>query len=236
MTVVVAHRTCPRDARENSLEGIEVAAKARADVVEVDARRSRNGTAVLLHDPWLGRVQKVPLLLKWANDTLLARLRVPTLRDALETARGLGIKVAVDTKDPGAAEAVLRAVDDVGAQQDVLFWSQHMPVVRAFVRALPEAEVALIRDSFTPEQHDRLLADAEAIGARAVSVHEDAGTPAFTDAAALRGLAVYRWYQPGEQRDRTLANDAATGLKGVVTDWPRAARRVLEDLTGPEPA
>jgi myo-inositol-1(or 4)-monophosphatase/deoxyribonuclease-2 len=230
MTMVVAHRTCPRDARENSLAGIEAAARARADVVEVDARRSRNGTAVLLHDPWLGRVQKVPLLLKWANDSLLARLHVPTLRDALETARGLGLVVAIDTKDPGAAEAVLAAVNESGAEHDVLPWSQHMPVVRAFVRAMPDAEVALVRDSFTPEQHDRLLADAEAIGARAVSVHQDAGTPEFIAAAAQRGLVVYCWYQPGEQQDRNLARGAGAGLKGAVTDWPAEARRVLDSV------
>ena len=53
MTLVVAHRTCPRDARENSLDGIAVAGRSGADVVEVDARRSRDGTAVLLHDPLL---------------------------------------------------------------------------------------------------------------------------------------------------------------------------------------
>ena len=34
-TLVVAHRTCPRDARENSLDGIAAAARFGADVVEV---------------------------------------------------------------------------------------------------------------------------------------------------------------------------------------------------------
>ncbi len=227
-TVVVAHRTCPRDARENSLAGIEAAARSGADVVEVDARRSRDGTAVLLHDPWLGRVQHVPLPLRWAGDALLARLHVPTLREALDTARGLGLKVAIDTKDPRAADAVLEAVDQSGAKGDVLPWSQHMPVVRAFVRALPDAEVALLRDSFTPEQHGRLLADAEAIGARAVSAHQDAVTPAFIGAAAARGLGVYCWYQRGELQDKRLKEVAAAGLIGVVTDWPVDARRVLE--------
>ena len=63
------------------------------------------------------------------------------------------------------------------------------------MRALPDAEVALLRDTFDPADHDRLLADAAAIGARAVSAHQDAVTPAFIAAAAERGLAVYCWYQ-----------------------------------------
>ena len=218
----------PRDARENSLEGIALAAKAGADVVEVDARRSRDGTAILLHDPWLGRVQHVPWPLRWAPDSLLARLNVPTLRDALIAARENDLWVAIDTKDPKAAEAVLHAVDEAGSQDRVLLWSQHMPVVRSFVRALPDVEAAVLRDTFDPVAHDRLLADAEAIGARAVSAHHEAVTPAFIGAAAARGLGVYCWYQRGDHQEARLAETAAAGLRGVVTDWPAEARAILE--------
>jgi glycerophosphoryl diester phosphodiesterase len=225
--LVVAHRTCPRDARENSLSGIETAARLGADVVEVDARRAHSGTAVLLHDPWLGRVQHVPWPVRWASDRLLARLDVPTLRDALDTARAAGLRVAIDTKDAGAADAVLAAVREADAADIVLPWSQHMPVVRAFVRAWPEAEVALLRDSFSHREHGRLLADAEAIGARAVSAHQDAVTPAFIAAAAERGLGVYCWYQQGDKQDARLGEVATAGLRGVVTDWPAEARRIV---------
>jgi glycerophosphoryl diester phosphodiesterase len=228
--LVIAHRTAPRDARENSLEGIAAAARLGADVVEVDARRDRNGDAVLLHDPWLGRVQKVPLPLRWVPPALLDRLHVPTLRDALVAARDAGLKVAIDTKDAKAAEAVVAAVDDVDAREHVLPWSQHMPVVRAFVRNLPDAEVALLRDTFNPEEHDRLLADADAIGARAVSAHQDAVTPAFIAAAAERGLNVFVWYQRLAVQERKLEEVAATGLHGVVTDWPAQARTVVGRL------
>jgi myo-inositol-1(or 4)-monophosphatase/deoxyribonuclease-2 len=223
-TLVIAHRTCPRDARENSLDGIAVAARLGADVVEVDARRSRDGTAVLLHDPWLLRVQHAPLAVRWLRDTQLTRFDVPTLADALATAAEVGVRLAIDTKDPRAGDAVLAAVLAAGATERVLLWSQHMPTVRTYVRALPDAQVALLRDTFDPTQHDRLLADAAAIGARAVSAHQDAVTPAFIAAAADRGLAVYCWYQRLDLQRARLADVAAAGLAGVVTDWPADAR------------
>ena len=226
-TLVIAHRTAPRDARENSLDGIAIAAGFGADVVEVDARRSRDGTAVLLHDPWLLRVQHVPLLVSWVGDARLARLGVPTLADALEVADELGVRLAIDTKDAGAAEAVLGAVRAAGGTERALLWSQHMPVVRSYVRALPDAQVALLRDTFDRASHDRLLADAAAIGARAVSAHEDAVTPAFIASAAARGLAVYCWYQHLDAQRARLAGVSAAGLAGVVTDWPADAREQL---------
>jgi len=230
VTLVIAHRTAPRDARENSLEGIAAAARLGADVVELDARRNRAGDAVLLHDPWLGRVQKVPLPLRWTPPSLLVRLRVPTLRDALVAARENNLDVAIDTKDPKAADAVLAAVAQADAREHVLPWSQHMPVVRAFVRQLPDAEVALLRDTHTPDEHDRLLADAEAIGARAVSAHQDTVTPAFIAAAAERDLKVFVWYQQLSVQQARLPDVAAAGLHGVVTDWPAQARTVVGRL------
>jgi glycerophosphoryl diester phosphodiesterase len=220
----------PRDARENSLEGIAAAARAGADVVEVDARRSRDGVAVLLHDPWLGRVQKVPLPLRWVPDPWLARLRVPTLVEALQVAKEHGLKVAIDTKDPKAGDAVLVAVAEADAREHVHLWSQHMPVVRTFVRDLPDAESALLRDSFNPEEHERLLKDAAAIGANAVSAHQDAVTPAFIAAAAELDLGVYCWYQADGKQEAKLKTMAEAGLRGVVTDWPAAARAVLATL------
>jgi glycerophosphoryl diester phosphodiesterase len=226
-TLVIAHRTCPRDARENSLDGIAVGARLGADVVEVDARRSRDGTAVLLHDPWLLRVQRRPLSVSWVRDRALFRLGVPTLSDALEVAGESGVRLAIDTKDAGAADAVLAAARAAGAIDKVLLWSQHMPTVRTYVRALPDAQVALLRDTFDAAGHDRLLADAAAIGARAVSAHQDAVTPAFISAATERGLAVFCWYQRRQVQAARLAEMAAAGLFGVVTDWPADARDLL---------
>lgn len=227
MTLVVAHRTCARDVRENSLDGIALAARLGADVVEVDARRSRDGTPVLLHDPWLGRVQHVPLSVRWASPSLLARLRVPTLIAALEAARAAGIRVAIDTKDAGAADAVVEAVRETDAVDRVLLWSQHPSTVRAFVRALPDVEAGLFRDTYDSAAHQRFLGNGVAIGARAVSAHQDAVTAEFISVARDRGLAVYCGYQSLEVQAARLTEAAAAGLAGVVTDWPAQARAIL---------
>jgi glycerophosphoryl diester phosphodiesterase len=228
VTVVVAHRTCPRDAPENSLQGIVTAARLGAEVVELDARRSRDGTAVVIHDPWLGRVRRVPGLVRWSSDAFLHRLRVPTLVEALETARSVGVRVAVDAKDAGAAGAVLDAVHRTKTLDGVLLWSQHLTAVRAFAQALPGADVGVFRDTFDEAGRQRLLDDAVAVGARAVSVHQDTATPHFIAAARAGGLNVYVGYQTVEVQAARLATTAAAGLAGVVTDWAAEARAILE--------
>lgn len=48
--LVLGHRGCPREARENTLQSIRIALDSGADGFEVDLRRLRDGTAVLYHN------------------------------------------------------------------------------------------------------------------------------------------------------------------------------------------
>jgi glycerophosphoryl diester phosphodiesterase len=229
--IVIAHRTCPRDAPENSLEGVRLAAVLGADYVEVDVRRTLDGVPVLMHDPLLGRTtgRWWPVWLMTARRLRGVRLRgngepVPRLADVLDgLPQGLG--VAIDVKDATAARAVLAEVHRRGADERVLLWSQRRRAVRYLARAAPGIEVALLRDTDTPSAQDRLLHDAVRWGARAVSVDQDAATPELIDRARRHGLRTYTWFQDlATQRTRTW-----TGLAGVVTDWVGEARQTLAE-------
>jgi hypothetical protein len=125
----------------------------------------------------------------------------------------------------GAARAVAGALGEPFVARTAA--STDMSTARAFVRALPDVEVGLFRDTYDSAAHERFLGDAVAIGARAVSAHQDAVTAEFITVARDRGLAVYCGYQSLEVQAARLAEVAAAGLAGVVTDWPAQARVVL---------
>ena len=111
--VIIAHRTSPLDAAENSLDGIRKSAELGADYVEIDVRRTRDGVPVMLHDALLLRTTLRPWPVSWATARGLRRatLRgsdqpVPTFAEAVDALPD-GLGFAVDTKDPGAAEAIV---------------------------------------------------------------------------------------------------------------------------------
>jgi glycerophosphoryl diester phosphodiesterase len=228
-TVVVAHRTCPRDAPENSLEGIRTAASLGADYVEIDVRRTRDRVPVLLHDPLLRRTTDAwwPVWMMTSSRLRRARVRaggtpVPLLADVLaQLPEGLGL--AIDIKDATAAPAVLAEVLRADALDRVLLWSQRGRAVRHLAGAGLGAEVALLRDTHTPRADERLLRDAIRWGATAVSIHETALERPVLHRAREQGLRVYAWLQ-GEP-----ARYGAEGsrLDGVVTDWVAETRQVL---------
>ena len=234
--MVIAHRTCPRDAPENSIAGIHVAAQANADAVEIDVRLSRDGVPVLMHDSTLWRTTGRPRRVRSQTAEAIARLRfrgttgddhsnrsrVPTL-DAVLTTLPAALRLAMDIKDAAAGPATLEVVRRHRAEARVLWWSQHRDPLLLAAQDAPELERALLRDTRPGPETTELFDDALRLGATAVSAHWDVVTEATLRDAHDRGLRVYSWCQ-WQDRHR---EKAGLPLDGVVTDWPVEARRVL---------
>jgi glycerophosphoryl diester phosphodiesterase len=226
--VIIAHRTSPRDAPENSLAGIRRSAELGADYVEIDVRLTRDGVPVMLHDALLLRTTLRPWPVSWATAKGLRRARlrasgepVPTFAEAVATLPE-PIGLAIDTKAPDAARAVVDELRRQGKLGRALLWAQSEQAVRWYAEhAGDEApEVALLRDAMTPEAIDRFLDDAVRFGATAISVHQDTVDADLIDRAHGVGLRVHCWFQDLA----TQARLAALPLDGIVTDWPVDAR------------
>jgi glycerophosphoryl diester phosphodiesterase len=228
--VIIAHRTSPLDAAENSLAGIRRSGELGADYVEIDVRRTRDGVPVMLHDALLLRTTWRPWPVSWVTANALRRTRlrasgehVPTFAEAVDALPDqLGF--AIDTKDPDAADAVVAELRNQGKLGRSLLWAQSERAVRFYVEhAGDEAgEVALLRDALTPDAIDRFLADAVELGAGAISAHQSSVDAAFLERAHGLGLRVHCWFQD----QATQRAKAHLPLDGIVTDWPVEARRL----------
>jgi glycerophosphoryl diester phosphodiesterase len=228
--IVIAHRTCPRDAPENSLAGIAKAIELGADAVEIDVRRTSDGKPMLLHDRWMLRTTWRPLRLEWVTEDRVRRMglrgggSVPTLAEGL-AALGPTMNVAVDVKDRGAADVVISEIRNQGLEDRALFWSKHEPAVRAAAARAPELEISLLRDTKDPSELDRFLADTIEFGANGISAHWSQVDAALAERCAAAGIKLYAWC-----RKETVELERLALLDGIVTDWPSAARSAVETL------
>jgi glycerophosphoryl diester phosphodiesterase len=236
MPVIIAHRTSPRDAPENSLEGIRRSAELGADYVEIDVRLTRDGVPVMLHDALLLRTTRRPWPVSWATAKGLRRARlrgsgepVPTFAEAV-AALPDGIGFAIDTKAPDAAESVVAELRRQGKLDRSLLWAQSERAVRRYVELAGDdaPEVALLRDAFTPEAIDQFLQDGVDFGATAISAHQDTVDEAFIERAHGCGLKVHCWFQDLDTQVRL----SSLPLDGIVTDWPADARRRIDEGAG----
>jgi glycerophosphoryl diester phosphodiesterase len=234
--LIIAHRTCPKDAPENSLEGIRKAAELGVDAVEVDLRVSLDQKPYILHDWTLRRTARYPMPLEATPSLVVERLRlangeeVPTLQQALD-ALDPRLSIAVDVKTPWAIPHLVREVKKRAIEARTLAWCTSALDVRYMRRFAPEVETAYLRDDTDPAGKLAFLAAAVRLRANAVSANWQAIDPSFVGTAHELGLKVYSWHGESELTPAKLES----GLDGLITDYPTAARAAygrLEPGTG----
>lgn len=234
--LVIAHRTCPLDAPENSVEGIRLAPTIGANAVEFDVRQCRDGTPVLLHDavacrtakdPW--RTPKSVWPVRYMSTAAFTGLVLrggghpPTLRQVVENLPP-GLDMAFDIKDPRAMNACIDVVLAANLADRTMLWCRDSRAVDLAARRAPKVRRALLRDDLRRGGPYKYLDDSAALGTHAVSIHER-----FVDAAVVAhghniGLEIYAWVQSAETQPAMLE----AGADGLITDWPALARKLID--------
>lgn len=226
--MIIAHRTCPRQAPENSLAGIIAAAEQGCDAVEIDLRVSLDQQPFLMHDHTMRRTTGHRLPLELTPASLVRRQRlsngeqVPSLRDAI-SALGPDLVLAVDVKTPWAIFPLVREVKAQVLQSRVHVWCTSARAAAYAARRLPECEVAYLKTTTTQAEGRAFLRRAVDLGCKAVSAHWPAVDAAFVAEAHSLGLKVYSYH---EEYELTAAK-LASGLDGLITDYPLEARQQL---------
>ena len=226
---VIAHRTCPQHAPENSLEGIAKAAALGADAVEIDVRPTSDGVPVLNHDRTFWRIARWPLPVRWTSSSRVARRRrrdgsgapLPTFADVL-AALPAPLGLAIDVKDPRALGAVLQELEGWrGDRTRIAVWIRDADAVRRVARELPGTDRALLENTSTEARTRGYLTDAADCQATEVSVHQDGIAPWVVEEAHRLGLRAYCWIIDMPR----LPDVLAANVDGIVTDYPEQIPR-----------
>lgn len=234
--LVIAHRGASGVLPENTLPAFALAIEQRADMIETDLHRTRDGAIVITHDEDLaglgGRGE--------IADATLAALRsldagggerVPTLDELLD---GFGSRIAFNLelkrgsagRYEGLEAAALAAVDTRGLQARTLFSSFYDPVLARLRELAPAARVGLLLSRRYP--HDA-VARAHALGAEALHPEAALVDEAFVEAAHAGGLAVYAFTVDAPAEMQRLL---AIGVDGLFTNHPERMRRIVDAPRG----
>lgn len=213
---VIAHRGACLERPENTLDAFALAVEQGADTVELDLRATRDGHAVVLHDPTLERTHGDPRAVA-ALPLAALPASVPTLTQVLSAFAG-EVRLLLELKGPAAP--VHAVVPLAAGLPGVVLQSFDRPALRRALRAEPRLAVApLFGARPTSRQLDRAARGAEGVGVP----HElvDAGLARAVHGRGLR-LRAFTANEPSE-----LARLHACGVDGLITDAPAAALRVL---------
>ena len=230
--LVIAHRGASAHRPQNTLPAFDLAVAQRADMIETDLHRTRDGAIVITHDEELaglggvGEIAGASLAEIRALDAGDGE-RVPTLDEILDRFGpqipfNLELKRAADADYDGLEAQALAAVDERGLQTRTL-WSSFYDSVLGRLRArAPEARITLLISSRYPI---RILERARELGAEAINPEASIVSAALVGDAHAAGLAVYVFTVDDLSEMQRLL---ALGVDGLFTNHPDRMRALVD--------
>ena len=230
---IVAHRGSSERRLDNSWAAFEGAVAERADAIECDVQRTRDGMLVIRHDLSLhGRlVAELTAAEIDGEEPGLVRLA-----DLLDWARRVEIDLLVELKDPDAAPALAETVAASPWRDRIVVGSFHGPALAVAKTQAPAVKTSLMVGSvFATEDLVRL---SQAYGADGVHPCWEDRAPRphrLLDLTAVHrirdaGLFLTLWHEERESELRALV---ALAPDAICTNAPARLRQILENLPRP---
>jgi len=236
-TKIIAHRGFSGIAPENTLISFQKAIECGAAYFELDVHKTKDDSIVVIHDGSVDRTSSNDMNGKIAEMTYhdlgavkvgfskefgdkYKNEKIPTLREALELAKGK-IKVCIEIKVYGVEKEVLKIVNDLEMNDDVIIFSFYYPVLAKF-REL-DKNIPIL---FLVNNADIMILDsARAIGSNAIGAGNGSTvTREFLDIAHDNGMEVWIWTVNDEDEMQKLIN---MGIDGLITNFPDKALNKL---------
>lgn len=229
--LVIAHRGASGHRPENTSSAFSLAVEQRADMIETDLHRTRDGAVVITHDEDLaglggrGEIADASLAEVRALDAGGGE-RVPTLDELLDEfgARipfNLELKRGTRSAYEGLEQVALEAVQGRGLLEQTLFSSFYDPVLARLRALAPAARTGLLISRRFP--HDA-VARARALGAEALHPESTLVDATLVEEAHAAGLRVHVFTVDAvDEMTRLLA----LGVDGLFTNFPARMRELL---------
>lgn len=233
--LIIAHRARTENGLENTAASIQAAAATGADLIELDVRLTLDRQPVVFHDAFLGRLTHRHGPIGLFPAALLPQLSalpggdaipIPYLRHVVRDVP-VACQLALHLKSRRAIHPVLSILRKQGSAGRTWLWLEHMDDVYLATRTLPELRCTLLRPgAWTPSRRDDYFREAQASGARAVSVPGGAVSPDLVRQAHQHHLSVFSRID----HIHLLPELAANGLDGVITADPAGAVALLRSI------
>jgi glycerophosphoryl diester phosphodiesterase len=241
----IAHRGASGHAPENTMAAFRRAVELGALFIETDLQITRDARVIAMHDFTLDRttsgkgqvhlhtLEQIRALDAggWFGDHGAGPFsgeRVPTLKEILDFAKEHDVIFYLEIKSGpawGIEHAVVAALRDQNASARVVILSFDSSALDSVHRLDSTMMTGLL---FEHPSNDLVERTVRA-GARQMVARGDLLTPDVVDKAHHAGLQVVAWtINEAEQMQRLIA----TGVDGMITDYPDRLLSVLRDESG----
>lgn len=238
-TLIIAHRGFSDQGAENTIGGLEAAAAAGADLVEIDVMQTADKRFVVMHDSSLSRLAGIDSMVKdltldelteiTVRDLLGHEGKIPSLEQYINRAHELEMPLLIEIKlggldTPDFVDLLVTELNELDAIQGNIFHTLDHASVERLKLLRPDAAVGYIL-AFAGVDVPDTVADF-------LVIEEWSATQEMQDAAARAGLGFFSWTVNDEAAMHELLR---RDIDGIITDHPDltlAARVEMSEETG----
>ncbi|MBD3249661.1 hypothetical protein GF336_06470 [Candidatus Woesearchaeota archaeon] len=233
MVQIIAHRGAPEECPENTIKSIGKAIDLGADMIEVDARLSKDKIPVIMHDPTLDRTAKRK---GYVEDKMWAQLRkikvggenIPSLEDVIKTIKNR-CRLNIHIKVHEAISHILRLIKKYDIEEDVLLSSFSVQTLKKIRETAPKIKTALIFSS----PRLRYISAAKKLKLYSIHPHYNIITKRMVLRAHKNDIKVNVWTI--RKRRSALKSKYYYNVDGIISDDPllyreKAGRTFMQKL------
>ncbi|MBP3892263.1 MAG: glycerophosphodiester phosphodiesterase [Solobacterium sp.] len=238
--LIWAHRGASGYAPENTLIAFQKAVDLKADGVELDVQRSKDGVLVVCHDETIDRTSDGK---GWIQDLTFEELRsynfntrfkefgnqkIPTFEEVLNLLKPTGLTINIELKTgvlfyPGIEKEVVEMVHACGMEEHVVYSSFNHASCLKVRECNPNAYLGFLnRDGFIGYEE---YAKAHGVQAIHPPIYHLQYPDVIADCKRL-GLDINVWAVDEEKYMRMCIE---MGVHAIITNYPDVARKVLKE-------
>ncbi len=241
-TKVIAHRGFSSIAPENTWIAFQKAIEIGADYFELDVHKTSDGAYFVIHDKSIDRTssngEKGTIFKMTTDEIVKVRVgypekfgdtfkneRIPSLKEILFLAKGK-IKVCIEIKIYGIEKDVLKIIDDLDMNDEVIIFSFYYTVLAKIRQLNKEIPILLLHPKYLI---DEVTIDyAQIINANAIGVnYESPVSKELVDFAHKNGIEIWKWAINDEEQIKELID---IGIDGLITDYPDKALKIIKKM------
>ena len=217
-----AHRGASEYLPENTLLSFYTGVFMKANGVETDVRRTKDGVLVLFHDNTLERVTGDPRSVEECTLAELMELdvkkdgytdKIAVFEDFLQKFAHRDLIFAIELKGAGVERDTADLLRKYGMEKKAVITSFQLDYIKNFIAYAPEFEFGLLTKEVTPEIEEELLS----LGATEICPRATLMSAEDVDRWHKMGLRVRAWGIKDEEIMK-FAYDA--GVDGMTCNFP----------------
>ena len=239
-TKIIAHRGFSAKAPENTPAAFKKAIRSHAEYFELDVHKSADDSLMVIHDPSVDRTSSNEKTGK-ITEMSYAEIRdvkvgypeyfknkfknqgIPTLKESLALAKGK-IKVCIEIKTRDIESAVLKTVNDLNMNDEVIIFSFYYDVLEKIRELDPDIPILYLKSI----ADDSTIKEAVAIKETALGVSSRTEIDKdYLQHVHNNGLELWRWTV---NKESDMEIFLQLDIDGLVTNYPNKAIKLRKKI------